>query len=120
MLLESVTTLGVAVNWSVAQAVRMAVLDRQGFDGTQPPLNETTWLVSKLIGPSTRTPLLLTKFVTVRPTSILLPQLVTVPVKVIAPFCPTPPTHWAVIWTQGVWPGVDWGCVLLAGWSVTP
>ena len=38
-----------------------------------------------------------TKFVTVTPTSVLLPQFVTDPVKVIAPVSPTLPVHCAAI-----------------------
>ena len=101
IVVKLVSVRGVDVNWSVARTVSMAVLGIQGFAGTQLPLNEATSPKARLVGNSTvKNPLSL-KFVTVTPTSVLLPQLVTVPVKVIAPFSPTLPTHCAAIRTQG-------------------
>src|SRR5208282_774338 len=102
VLAELVTVRGVAVNWSVPWATSVAVLGLQGFNGTQLPLNEATWPRARLVGKSTVKAPLLTKFVTVTPTSVSLPQLVTVPVKVITPFSPTLPTHCTASWMQGI------------------
>jgi hypothetical protein len=93
VLAELVTVLGLVVNWSTPWAVNVAVLGLQGFNGIQLPLNDATWFVARLVMNATGNCPPLTKFVTVTPTSVLLPQLVTVPVKVIKPFSPTPPTH---------------------------
>ena len=81
---ELVTVLGLAVNWSTPRAVKVAVLGLQGFNGTQLPLNGAIWPRSRLVMNVTWNCPPLTKFVTVTPTSVLLPQLVTVPVNVIS------------------------------------
>ena len=98
---ELVTVCGVAVNWSTARATRVAVLGLQASDGTQLPLKEATCPIARLVGKRTVVRPLLTKLVTVTPTSVLLPQFVTVPVNVIAPFSPTPPRQTAVILMHG-------------------
>ena len=65
------------VNESLPWAVNVFVLGMQGFAGTQNPLNETTWPML-IMGKFVTVPV--TELLTVTPNSVLLPQLVTVPV----------------------------------------
>jgi hypothetical protein len=65
------------VNESLPVAVSVFVLRRQGFKGTQNPLNETKLLTAILVKFVTRP---VTELVTVTLNSVLLPVLVTVPV----------------------------------------
>src|ERR1035437_8487997 len=101
VLAEAVICTGQFVNKSPPRAVNVAVLGLQGFKGTQLPLNETAELVAILGMNATGKYPPLTKFVTVMLNSVLLPQLVTVPVKLIAPLSPTLGVHCAVMLMHG-------------------
>src|SRR5450759_110185 len=68
------------VNESLPVAVNVAVLGLEELNGTQLPLNDWTWLVARVGKNATRNCPPLTKFVTDTLNSVLLPQLVTVPV----------------------------------------
>src|SRR5581483_2434210 len=125
MVIKLVNVLGVAVNWSVARTVRSAVLGRHGFNGSQLPWKEETWPKARLVGNKTAKVPRSLILVTVTPTKVLLPQLVTVPVKVMRPFSPTLPTHCAVIRTQGrlTWVLTPWlppPLLLTSFWWISP
>ena len=88
---------GVIQHTSQTDGTQRAVLGRQGFAGIQLPVNVTVWPFAILVGTNTVNCPSFTKFVTVTLTKVLLPQLTTVPVNVIAPFSQMLPTHCAVI-----------------------
>jgi len=109
-----VTVRGVDVNWSEAWTVNNAGFGPQGFAGVQLPLKLAVWPIARFVGKRTVNAWPLTKFVTVTPTRVVLPQLVTVPVKVIKPLSPTPPAQAAVSSTQG------WFTSVFTPWKPPP
>ncbi len=64
-------------------------------------MKEATWPRARLLVKTTVKNPPSWKFVTTTPTSVLLPQLVTVPLIVMRPFSPTPGRQNAEIRTQG-------------------
>ena len=113
-VVELVTVRGLAVNSSTPRAVRTAVLGLQGSEGIQLPEKLAACPKPRFVMKATWISPPLAALVTVTPTSVLLPQLVTVPVKVMAPFSSVPPKQRAEIRMQG------WLTSVLTPWSLPP